>query len=205
MLPIRQSELIKFLRSQAVPLSSPCRQLGDNDALVANGLPPVWDQEKPHKYGTDETGIASGPGVNDLKFPGSAGAALQIAWPGAQLTWTLTLPWSLSCSLIMSTSAEEHSCRSSATFLLISSMATSMGFRSVWCWYMTGIRFFTYGKQCIAVEEHGTELGHGLLHSFQGTGHHRTRLTGKEPEACLGHMLALRGTRIWSSFIVVCV
>lgn len=71
---------------------------------------------------------------------------------GKGLTWTLTLPCSFSCNLIISTSAEEQSCLSSATFLLISSMATSIGFKSVWCWYITGMRFFTYGKQCIAVE-----------------------------------------------------
>ena len=58
-------------------------------------------------------------------------------------TWTLMLPCSLSCSRIMSTSEAEHSRRSSATLTLISSMATSMGLRSVWCWYMTAMRFFT--------------------------------------------------------------
>ena len=42
------------------------------------------------------------------------------------------------------------------------------------------------------------------LHSSRRTAHHHARV-GKEPEACLGHMPALRGTRIQPSFIVVCV
>uniref|UniRef100_A0A0E9VAV5 Uncharacterized protein n=1 Tax=Anguilla anguilla TaxID=7936 RepID=A0A0E9VAV5_ANGAN len=61
---------------------------------------------------------------------------------GPAFTLTLTLPCSLSCRRIMSTSSMLQSWLSSDTLRDISSMATSMGFSSVLCCSTTWIRFF---------------------------------------------------------------
>lgn len=62
-------------------------------------------------------------------------------------TCTLTLPCSLSWSLIMSEGSRNRTSFSSITRLCISSIATSMGVRSTSSLLNTSTRFFTYGKQ----------------------------------------------------------
>lgn len=62
------------------------------------------------------------------------------------LTWALTEPWSLSCSFLRSGRDRLTTSLMSTTLLCISSMATSIGWRTESVFFTTSILFFMYGK-----------------------------------------------------------